>query len=767
MNPHHIGPPARGGWQNSGPPDLLPVAYPSQPIQYPQLLWRRKVWLLGIMLLGAMVGFTWVIVQAPSYRASSLIELIGVNERFMGMSQLDPQAGTGNYSVTAANMQTQTRILTSGGLLGRVIERVNLEMTPINSTPTDFFSKLRNRLGIVQQEPVELMRQAIGEAAGTTRARPVGASRLIEVTCESISPEVAASFVNALANEYILQNVQSRSSSTLRTSQWMEGQLDEMRSRREVAERKLQEFIRRSGNAFVLDQATLDDSKLRQLQAELSASQADRITKQSRWELARSSPVDSLPEILDDGRMWELKGKISELRRERAQLMTTFTNEHSKVMQVDAQIAELEQTLQTEKTNLVRRIQNEYEASVRREKMLFDAYRSQSGILATQGENAVEYLALKGEAEMTRQVHNDLLQQMSQAAVIAALPTTTVRVVEAATPGKVPIKPQPLRDILLSTFASGALMAGVIVLRERRRLKHLAEVFAVPGHSGMLLAVPELGVIPTLETEKKRWYFPLPSRGGATGPNESPTGAKELVSWRQQPSFLAESFRYVIASLFSPRNRLGRSVMLISSPGPGDGKTTFAANLAITASTTGRRTLLIDADLRRPRLHEVFNVPLAPGLREILVADTPVESINLGAHIRRGVAELDLIAAGQVNDESQSAALLFSPRLVELMERLRREYELVVIDSTPALHFPDSRLLGRLSDGVVLVVRSGFTHRDSALAAADAFKEDGIPVLGTILNDWTPADPTGANGFYEYGRYQQHYGKSRAKTKSQ
>jgi capsular exopolysaccharide synthesis family protein len=753
VEPHY------GGW-SAATIEMAPPGAPGEPVHYPQILWKGKFWILALMLVGAAGGFAWVVFQAPVYSATTLIEVVGINESFLGMNQLDPQAGAGNYSATASNIQTQTRILTSGALRQRVAERVGVEMTPISATPAGIFSKLRNRLGILEQEPVELMRTAIKGASKSTRAKGVGASRLLEVSCESISPEVAANFANTLATEYVSQNAQARSTAGLRTTQWMEGQLEETKNRVEQAEARLLEFIRKSGNTFVLDQTTLEDSKLRQLQTELSSSQADRITKESRWDLAKSSPVDSLPEILDDGRMRDLKNRITELRRERAQLTTTLTPEHYKVQRIDAQIREIEQTLQGEKANLVKRIQNEYESALRREKLLYQAYRSQSGMLANQVGKASDYTMFKREAELARQVYNNLLQQLNQANVIVALPTSNLRVIEPAAPAIEPVRPVPERDIPVATFLGGLLGAGILILRDRRRQKNAAQSFASPGHSSALLRVPELGVIPSFEEAgASRWqkvrskapkFLPFATNGAANG-----TSQREMATWRQKPSMLAESFRYTITSLFGGKGMAAKAVLVVTSPGPREGKTTLASNLAIATVETGRRVLLVDADLRLPRLHEIFGVDLSPGVKEVLSSDMPVDEIDLEEAIRETeVPGLSILPAGETGDSAAAVSLLFSTRLAALIGRLRDAYDVVIIDTAPSLYFPDARLLGRLSDGVILVVRAGVTNRDSAMTAAQRFQNDHVPVLGTILNDWD-ASEGGPGGYYHYGSYYQ------------
>ena len=732
--------------------EAQPAQPPADEIQYLGLLWRRKYWILLAAFIGLAAGVAWVVFTPPVYRAAVILEVVGFNESFMGMNQYDPQAGTGNYSATAANIQTQVRILQSSTLLNRATERVNLELTPMVPAPSSVFGKLRAALHVVPQEPSEFMRQALRSAARSVSARGLGASRLIEVSCESYSPDLAASFVNALATEYVTQNSQFRAGSATRTTQWLESQLEETRSRLEQADAKLQDFVRKEGIAFVLDQNTLADSKLRQLQNDLSALQADRITKQSKYELAKNSPIDSLPEILDDGTLKSLRDRLVELRRERANLLATLTPEHHKVKRVDAQITEIEQTMQREKANLVKRIQNEYEAALNREKLMANAYAAQSRSVVGQADKAAQYGLLKREMEMARQVYNLLLQQYNQSAVVAAVPANNVRVVETAIPLSIPSRPIPVRDIPISTALGGALGYGLVVLVEKIRLRRLSRVFAAPGHAGTVLNVPELGVIPALEAHTaRRGYLPRLRRSASRngdGAVKVESGSQDaMVMWRDKPSFLAESFRYALASLLAQQTERSRLMLVVTSAGAGEGKTTLAANLAIATAETGRRVLVVDGDLRRGELHKRFHLGEQQGLAELIVSRTPVDQVNLIEYVAPTPFEGLFVMSAGVERLDQVGAALFSQRVPALFARLRAEYDVLLIDTPPLLNLPDARLLGRVADGAILVVRSQVTFRENATAAAQRLTADGIPILGTILNDWDPSKTP------EYGRY--------------
>jgi len=196
-----------------------------------------------------------------------------------------------------------------------------------------------------------------------------------------------------------------------------------------------------------------------------------------------------------------------------------------------------------------------------------------------------------------------------------------------------------------------------------------------------------------------------------------------------------------------------RRVVLVTSPSPQEGKSTVVTNLAIALAEIDRRVLLIDADLRRPRLHSVLNQANTWGLSDLLRETTPCEDYPTEALYRKThVPRLSFLPSGP--GSANVSRLLYSPRMVELLERLRNEFDAVLIDSPPVLRVADARILSRLADAVVLVFRSGVTTRESAALALNTFAADGAPVLGTILNDWNPRN-TGQR--YYGGYYGQDY----------
>jgi capsular exopolysaccharide synthesis family protein len=330
---------------------------------------------------------------------------------------------------------------------------------------------------------------------------------------------------------------------------------------------------------------------------------------------------------------------------------------------------------------------------------------------------------------------------------------SNVLVVDPAKPPLLPYRPSIPINSAIGLFSGVFLGFGFVLLRERvdRRI-------SAPGDSQTYLELPELGVIPLDEAIISRQIgngselhrSPALHSGSASRP---PLGdCPELATWKRKPSLVAECARTTLTSILLPTQDGDHpQVVVLTSPCPGDGKTTVACNLSIAMTEIGRKVLMIDGDLRKPRLHKVFSVANSWGLSDVLWAETPIETVPISHLVSETeVSGLCLLPAGSCGGTPTN--LFYSPRMTRLLKRLRKEFDMIMIDAPPMIHLADARVLGRLADGVILVVRAGQTTTESALFASQRFAEDGTRVMGTVLNSWDPS--SGRHyGYESYGDY--------------
>jgi capsular exopolysaccharide synthesis family protein len=574
---------------------------------------------------------------------------------------------------------------------------------------------------------------ALQLAAKTLQVKDERDSRIIEISCDSPSAQIAAGFLNTFVQEYINQNVEERWNVYQHTGAWLARAQDELRGKLEKSEEKLNSYARASGLLFISEKDNVAEDRLRQLQAELSKAEAERISTQAQYGIATSSQLGSLPEKLDDGPLRQYMIQLAELRRQLANFSASLTPAHYKVKQVKSQIAELEAIAEKEREAVVKRLRNEYESAMRREKLLASSYSAQTGVVSQQASKAIQYNILKREVDTNRQLYETALQKGKEASMASALRASNARVVDRATPPLLPHQPKPILNAGLGVV--GGLFLGVMLaLLCERFNRHIR----MPNDMPYYLNVRELGVIPAAEVDpevralsKRRLPLPL------LGPKGSDK-CVELVTWNLKPCLMAESYRAVLASiLVSGTNKKRPQLILVTSPNPKEGKSTVISNLGIALTEINGRVLLIDADMRNPRLHHVFDTPNTWGLSDLLQERTPVfDYPNETLFRNTKIPGLYLLPSGP--GALSVSSLLYSDRMNQLVDRLGQQFETILIDTAPMLQFPDARILAGWSDAVVLVFRAGHTDREAAAAAVQRFEEDGTTVLGSVLNDWDP-----------------------------
>lgn len=714
---------------------------------------RRHIWLVIIfVVLGVIAGFVSVVLATPVYNARVLLEMQAASN--------DEGRGRASYEADTSQVgiQTQLILLRSGPFMRRVMERMQLDTAPPVPEQNDVFTMLRRRIRRSTADPVISGRVALGLAANTFVAQPVNGTRLIELRCEAPNPEIASSFLNAVATEYVDETNRSRMLSVRRSTEWLLSQIEETKTNMRAAEDKLQVFVRGSGNLFAAQEATVDDTKLRRLQMDMAQVQAERIAKQSRWEAVKRASPEALPDFLKDGPLLGYSTQLAELRNQRAVLLATLTPNHQKVQRLQVQIDEVKKLFDKELAGAVNRVRNEYEISASHEKMLGSAQAEQAGRVTSQADRASEYNTLKREVELLRQQYASLLMQSNQANLLMSAPAIPIRLVEPSTPAQAPSKPKPATNITFGVMAGGALAVGIAFVREK-----LAARVSSPARVRGLTGLPQLGVIPSA-------HLPRPQALGSgfrrllnRGDSEPPRGlllgntaspAAVISEWDKQGSIIAESFRTTLASIVRSSTRAPR-VITITSAGPGEGKTTITSHLGVALSETGKKILLVDADFRAPRLHKMFALQNTTGLTTILQETRPTEQYSFAElYTPTNLRNLYIMQNGpRIAGVSKA---LYSERLAELLRRARVDFDTIIVDVPPVIQFVDARLMARMTDGVVLVLRAGVTNETDALEAYRRLREDDVPILGTILNDWMPSAAV-ARSYYYYA-YDQERG---------
>lgn len=671
-------------------------------LAYWDVLFAHRKTLLLFALTGLVAAVLVGLVQTPRYRARTSLEIQNFNDNFLDLNSVDPTVSGIDLPLGPSYLQTQVVMLQSETLLERVIDTLNL------------------------QEPKLTREELIRQTKEHLTVRAARDTRVVEILYESEGAKAAADFANTLVREFIEQSQQMRVKAFQRTAERLTAHLSEMKAKLEQTEAQLQDYVRTAGLTFTSEKDNVSDVRLVELQSELSKAQADRIAKGVRLEQALRTPADALPELLDDPTLREYRLRLTDLQRELVELTATLTPAHYKVRRVQAQIDELQSAMRSQRTLTLGRIRGEHAAARRREEFLEEAYADQQKIVTDQSGKAIRYRTLKGEVDSTRQLYEAMLEQVKQAELATTMRASNVLVID---PAKIPERrysPNLPMNAAIGLFGGVFLSLGFVFLRER-----VDRTIQAPGEARAYLNVSELGVVVEDEGEAGTRLLPAAHPHGA------------------------HSYRAIVSSiLLANHDQDQQRVVVVTSPCQGDGKTTVAINLSLAVIEIGRRVLLIDGDLHRPRLHKLFGLSNDRGLSDVLHTNTPLDASASIAHLvcETTISGLHVLPAG--GSVANGTSVLHSRRTSALLERLREEFDMIIVDTPPVLPVPDARVLGRFADGIILVIRAGHTTVENAFIARQRFAEDGTRVLGTILNGWNPK--TGRRSGYGgyYGAYE-------------
>ncbi len=736
-----------------GPPETAAPETHEGLMDYWRVLWRRKWTVASVAVVCGALGYLVARYTKPVYTAKTTIEVQDVipSATSVSLTPADNQV----YSAMS-DIQTQVRILQSETLATRTIDKLEETgwkgvpgrpkgsvpaatqgaapaSTPAVPAPAASASSSSSS-SAAPAEAVELdpEKRLLLLTADSLRVREAGPTRIIELVVDSNDRYLAAAYANTAANEFIDQNMEARWKMGQRTGEWLTRELDDMRAKLERSEYGLEAYAQKAGLLFANTgnstdaKANVSGQKLFELQTALSTASTERVNKQSKYSIANSATPEGVPDIINDPALRDYQSKLSDLKRQIAELSAVYTPDFAKIKRLQGQVESVQAAFDRQKSAVVSKIKNEYDEALLREKLLTADFENQKNTVSSDAEKAVEYNLLKREVDTNRQLYEAMLQRVKESGVNAALKASNIRVVDAALVPLRPSRPSKRMNVAMGMFLGSLLGMGYVIVRDRSDGS-----FRAPGDAPRWLNVPELGVIP---------------KGGVRLSMRGPANPLSLEA--------SSSITAVLTSLmFSSPNGVAPRVIVFTSANPAEGKTTIASNIALKSSEIGKKVLLIDADFARPRLHEVFGLPNTHGFSDCMQASGLSEQ-ELGARVHEVSPGLYVLPSGPpILDTSN---LLFSGHVPEMLARLKRMFEMIVIDTPPTPQFAHARILGRMADGVVLIMRSGQTSRDAALATVQRLSDDRSHVLGTILNDWNPKT---AQGNYYWQRGNRSYAR--------
>jgi capsular exopolysaccharide synthesis family protein len=693
--------------------------------------------------------------MTPKYEAVSTIVVNKESSDLLGLESLASAVSSASDSVDyTTTLQTQANALQSDSLAFQVAEQLGLErrkefsITPSRSNSDEIAKELKLPL-----EQAPLRRERIRSVfKKNLKIKPISGTRLIEVHFQSSDPQIAAAIVNCLVNDYLEEYFHTRSVATAQVSDWLSKQLADVKSQVDDSQQKLNQVQKESGLLGQDEANNVVMTKLDDLNKQLTAAQADRILKQTVYELVKSGNPELLataPSLgLANGAsnggssnslalVQTLRAQEAQLKVQYAQAATKYGSAYPALVEMRNQLQELDNSIQSELQKVAGRAANDYSAAQKAEGALRSAFDQQKAAASQLNDKAVEYNLLKGEVESGSKLYDDLLTKLREGGVLSALRSSNVVVLD---PARSAAKPKtPNKPLNLAIGLGTGFLLGIALAFTREALD---DKVYTPEQVSTIVALPYVGIVPKLSTNWPiRRFLPFFGKPSSTG--------IDILSNPSSP--LAEAFRSFRASVLLASVDAPPKVIAITSALPQEGKTTASLNSALALALQGAKVLLIEADLRKPSLSQWVKTDTSTGLSGAL-ADPSTDEPQFIQHPQ--IANLQILPAGEM--PSNPAEMLGSRRMRDCINGCRRKFDFIVIDTPPLLIVSDAVVISRYADAVVMVVCAEQTTKRSVEQARDILQQARAPLTGILINQFD-------ENSYEYRRYRGYsaskYGK--------
>jgi len=681
----------------------------------------RKRWRIPAitLVLGAAIAFVYTIRQPKIYEASCSLVLEERGPQILQGVQDVVELGSRSWEF----METQLRIIRSQQIAQRVLDRVGSPPTSpdVPGPPPSRQAQVQALLGQVK---VTSIRQ----------------SRIATVTARDRDPDRAARVANAFADAYVEGNLDYKLEGARSASSWLGEQTVDLRKKLEDSELALYQFKKERGllDLGLDDRQGMNRLNVQTLNAKLTDIKAKRIEAESIRKLILAAKNDmaekeSLPEIRDNPVVTKLRENHLDLLKIKADLESRYGEKHPKIDNIQQQIQATRREYNRELDEVLKAFDKKYQAIVDTEAALNKWMHQEKSQALDLAKLEVQYRPMARDAENNAKVFGQVTQRQKEVDLTGLQRANNVRVLDRAPPPRGPVSPRLSTNLPLG-IALGLLLGLMLAFA----IEALDNTVKTPEAAEELVGAPLLGVLPRLTDAKQQPIEEAPSR--------------DLTVHREPTSVAAEACRSIRTNLMFLSAQKEVQLFVVTSPGPRDGKTTAAISLAITMAQAGARVLLIDTDLRKPRIHKSFGLNADKGVSTAIVGEATLKAVIVHSEI----PNLDVLPCGPI--PPNPAELLHTERFREILAKCRGEYDRVILDSPPTGPVTDPAIIGSLADGVVLVLRAGHTTREAALHARRHLADAGARILGLVVNQ---TDRRGSKyGYSYYSAYRPYYSGS-------
>jgi len=719
------------------PPAPPLPSYPSREAEevhlkdYLHVIMRRK-WIVITMLVAVVTTVTiGTFMMKPKYRATATLKIEKENPNILAFKDV-----MGLERAEEDYYQTQYKILKSRNLAKRVIRSLKLnthqEFAPApKGAEAAHGDTLLERNDPLKDESIHP--GLIDTFLKRIDVEPVQKSRLVNVSFTAFDPELSAMVANKIGESFIGLNIESKFEATYQARTWLEKQLEVMKAKVEHAEEKLNEYAAQHGIVFLQkdmdgkssDSENIITKKLSELSTELTEATADRIDKEALYREMRTGNPETSSVVINNLLVSSLNKDIAALESEYNQNLKIYKPDYPKMVMLKENIDQLKKKSAVETRKVTLSVKKDYEVALTREKKLSAAFDAMKKEALDLNQRSIQYQILKREADTNKELYNGLLQRLKETGVSSSLTASNIQVLDKAEVPRTPYKPNKRLNIVLSLIVGLFGGIGLAFFTE-----YLDKTVKTPKDIRDKICLTPLGFVPHHDSNKE--LMPV-----------------EYVTHMDGRSPIAEAYRSIRTLLLLSTGSKPPRIMMITSTGREEGKTTTAVNTAIMLTKSNARVALVDADMRKPKIHKIFNLDNTAGLSTYLSGDAALDN---GLIQSAPVPNLNIITSGPT--PANPAELLSSDRFRQFISDLKLLYHFVIIDTPPVLSVSDPLIASTHAEGVILVVKSGKTGQEAVQEARTLLQNVNANIIGVVLNSM-PESFMKYSYYYNY--YRQYY----------
>jgi capsular exopolysaccharide synthesis family protein len=709
---------------------------------YLTILSKRRYVIATFFSILVTVAGLWAWRQPKVYRAAATVEISPTAPRILGNGvQEVTDNGPGMQWATKDFYETEYQIMSSRAVAQRVADKLGLATDEQFLGVSGIRDPEARKAAMRRIDPAEVLQSEI-------HVEPVRDSRIARISVEDTSADRAMRIANTLAESYIEYNMERKADTTRDASIWLEEQLGTLKTKLESSEVNLHEFKRSHDilNASYEDKQSIASQRLLSLNEALTHVRTHRAEldsrlhslQEARQKLANGDldAMASVPGIAGNVMLDQLNMTRLQLVEEKVAVEQKYLEKHPKRAEVEARLATVNEEMKREMNKLVRVAETEEKEEADTQRQIEDliAKAKLEAFETTQYE--IDYNRYKREMEGNQRLYDLVLQRYKDADLAGRLRTNNVQMLDSALVPVNPIKPN--KKVILIVAALLGLFGGIGLAL---LFEYLDNTIKTHDDVERFLNAPFLGIVPSIR-EAGQEQLSVAERGRN----------RDLYAHRRPKSSVSECVRAVRTNLLfmTPDKPLKR--LLVTSAGPQDGKTTFVSNIAITMAQSGSRTLVIDTDMRRPRVHRIYGLPNDSGLSTLILQSTRLDDVVQ----QTMVPNLFILPCGPI--PPNPSELLHTERFKQILEEADGKFDRVILDSPPVAAVTDALILAGSVDGVVLVVKAGKTVGEIAMRTKRSLDDIKARLFGVVIND-LDLDRRGYGSYYYYQRYGYYYGE--------